>query len=93
MRNGQWTNMPQMTDRAALRTRDFSFSLDESLIAQKPAQRRDQARLMVELRYAIDAYECAAGFAARMEQRRRIEKLTQVLMPQLEREALTLKAW
>jgi len=39
--------MTAMTDRTALKTSDFDFSLDEALIAQKPAQRRDQARLMV----------------------------------------------
>ena len=36
-----------MTDQTAPRTSDFDFFLDEDLIAQHPAQRRDQARLMV----------------------------------------------
>ena len=36
-----------MTDQSALKTSDFDFFLDEDLIAQHPAQRRDQARLMV----------------------------------------------
>ena len=39
--------MTQMTDRTALKTSDFDYFLDEALVAQKPAQRRDQARLMV----------------------------------------------
>ena len=39
-----------MTDRTALKTSDFDFFLDESLIAQRPTQRRDQARLMVVTR-------------------------------------------
>ena len=36
-----------MTDQTDLRTSDFDFFLDEALIAQHPARRRDQARLMV----------------------------------------------
>ena len=39
--------MTQMTDRTTLKTSDFNFSLDENLVAQKPAHRRDRARLMV----------------------------------------------
>jgi len=36
-----------MTDQTSLKTSDFDYDLDERLIAQHPAQRRDQARLMV----------------------------------------------
>jgi len=35
----------------ALQTRDFDYPLDEALIAQKPARRRDRSRLMVLRRH------------------------------------------